>query len=258
MAAKEKSTVITAFVFDFETGGLDPQKCAATQLSVHAVRLDTFEVMETYNMYFSPYNYKSLEKPAKNVLRSKYDTEEEKPMLYESRALEISGVTMEMLNNLGTSLYDACNELIEFFKRNTFNVSKGNKPILVGQNVLFDIGFLTQILLYTDLWGEFTKIVRGVKDYWGNFQPYYADTICLSQLAMSHDKSVNSWKLELEAEKLGIELDDAHDADADVVATREILRTLTARMRLEGTDQGSSIPSMVDNKKEKTREHFKI
>lgn len=97
MAVKEKSTVITAFVFDFETGGLDPQKCAATQLSVHAVRLDTFEVMETYNMYFSPYNYKSLEKPAKKVLRSKYDTEEEKPMLYESRALEISGVTMEKI-----------------------------------------------------------------------------------------------------------------------------------------------------------------
>ena len=258
MAIKEKSTIITAFVFDFETGGLDPQKCAATQLSVHAVRLDTFEVMETYNMYFYPYDYKSLEKPARKVLKSKYDQEETKPMLYEKRALEYSAITMDMLNNLGTDLNEACNELIEFFKRNTFNVTKSNKPILVGQNVLFDMGFLTQILLYTDLWGEFTKIVRGIKDYWGNFQPYYIDTICLSQLAMAHDKSVNSWKLELEAERLGVELDDAHDADADVTATREILRTLTARMRMEDSGNDSALHSMVDNKKEKTREHFKI
>lgn len=258
MAPKEKSTTITALVLDFETGGLDPQKCAATQLSVHAVRLDTFEVMDTYNMYFYPYSYKPIEKPVRKVLKSKYDTEEEKMMAYEDRALEYSAITLDMLTTMGVKLNDACAELIEFIKRNTFNVSKSNKPILVGQNILFDMGFLTQILLYTDLWGEFTKIVRGVKDYWGNFQPYYIDTICLSQLALSHDKTVTSWKLELEAERLGIDLDDAHDADADVTATREILRVLTARMRFEDSSQEGSARTMVDNKKEKTREHFKI
>ena len=258
MSPREKSKTITALVLDFETGGLDPQSCAATQLSVHAVRLDTFEVMETYNMYFYPYNYKCLEKPTRKVLKSKYDTEEQKQMKYEERALEYSNITMNMLENLGKDLTDACTELIDFIKRNTFNVSKSDKPILVGQNILFDMGFLTQILLYTDLWGEFTKIVRGVKDYWGNFQPYYVDTICLSQLAMSHDKTVTSWKLELEAEMLGIDLDDAHDADADVTATREILRVLTARMRNEDSGQQFEGNTMVDNKKEKTREHFKI
>lgn len=255
---KEKSTTITALVLDFETGGLDPQKCAATQLSVHAVRLDTFEVMETYNMYFYPYNYKCLEKPAKKVLKSKYDAEDEKQMLYEDRALEYSAITMDMLTSMGVDLKKACTELIDFIKRNTFNVSRSCKPIVVGQNILFDLGFLTQILLYTDLWSDFTKIVRGVKDYWGNFQPYYVDTICLSQLAMSHDKSVTSWKLELEAERLGIDLDDAHDADADVIATREILRKLTARMRNTDSEQQSGESTMVDNTTEKTRNHFKI
>jgi len=112
------------------------------------------------------------------------------------------------------------------------------------------MGFLTQILLYTDKWGEFTKLVRCVKDYWGNYQPYYVDTIVLCQLAMSHDKGIASWKLELEAERLGIDLDDAHDAEADVTATREILTALSSRMREESV--------YVSAKKEKKREHFKI
>ena len=46
-APKTKSTILTAFVLDFETGGLDCQICGATQLSVHAIRMDTFEVMNT-------------------------------------------------------------------------------------------------------------------------------------------------------------------------------------------------------------------
>ena len=48
MAANEK-VILTAIVLDFETGGLDPKKAAATQLSMHAIRLDTFEVLETFN-----------------------------------------------------------------------------------------------------------------------------------------------------------------------------------------------------------------
>lgn len=247
----EKSNVVTAFVFDFETGGLDPQKCAATQLSVHAVRLDKFEVIGTFNMYIYPYNYVALEKPAKKVLKNKYEVEEEKPMLYEDRALEYSAITMDMLRTNGKKLDEVCASLIEFIKKHSFNVAKSNKPILVGQNVLFDIGFLQQILLYTGYWNEFTKLVRCVKDYWGNYQPYYVDTIVLSQLAMNNDKSIQTWKLELQAERLGIDLDDAHDADADVSATREIMTVLASRMR---ENEGGYVVA----KKEKTREHFKI
>lgn len=45
-APVEKSNVVIAIVYDFETGGLDCTKSAATQISLHAVRLDTFEVTE--------------------------------------------------------------------------------------------------------------------------------------------------------------------------------------------------------------------
>ena len=59
----------------------------------------------------------------------------------------------------------------------------------------------------------------------------------------------------MEAERLGIELGDAHDADADVLATQEIVRVLTTKMRSNGTGEDVGI---VEVKKTKLRDHFKI
>lgn len=259
-APKEKSNVVTAIVFDFETGGLDVQKCGATQISMHAVRLDTFEVMETMNMYILPYHYQAgLDKPVKKVLKSKYDMQENSaPMMtYTQRALDVSGITMEMLDARGTELKAVCESIIDFIQRNTLPVSKNNKPILVGQNVLFDIGMMQQIMLYTGMYDKFSKIVDGTTDFWGHFQPYYIDTIVLAKLALDHDKNISSWKLEMTAERLGIEMDDAHDADADVVATRDIVRVLTARMRnVDGAS--NAVGALSAERKDKMRNHFKI
>lgn len=259
-APKEKSNVVTAIVFDFETGGLESQTSAATQISMHAVRLDTFEVMDKLNLYIYPYNYiPGFDKPVKKVLKSKYDKEDEgdKMMGYDDKALEYSAITMEQLYSKGTQLQEVCERIIEFIEKNTLQVTKNNRPILVGQNVLFDISFLQQILLYTGLYGKFEKLVDGRRDFWGHFQPYYIDTIALAKLALDNDKSIASWKLEMSAERLGIDLDDAHDADADVTATREIVRVLTARMRnSDGND--NAVGTLAVEKREKMRDHFKI
>ena len=45
----------------------------------------------------------------------------------------------------------------------------------------------------------------------------------MGRLAFASDPEVTSYKLELVASKLGVELDDAHDAAADVTATLDIL-----------------------------------
>lgn len=259
-APKEKSNVVTAIVFDFETGGLDINKCAATQISMHAVRLDTFEIMDTLNLYILPYHYKEgLDKPVRKVVKSKYEMQEDNnPMMtYTQKALDVSGITMELLDAKGTELKIVCEQIIDFIQRNTLPVTANNKPILVGQNVLFDIGMMQQIMLYTGLYEKFSKIVDGKKDFWGHFQPYYIDTIVLAKLAFDHDKSISSWKLEMTAERLGIEMDDAHDADADVVATRDIVRVLTARMRnVDGAS--NAIGALSAERKDKLRNHFKI
>ena len=59
-------------------------------------------------------------------------------------------------------------------------------------------------------------------------------------------------KLELVASKLGVELDDAHDAAADVTATLDILGIYTSRLR---QTEGAAIAMQ---RKEKTRKYFKI
>lgn len=254
----EKGNVITAIIYDFETGGLDCTRCAATQISLHAVRLDTFEVMEKYSAYIYPYNKKKdIGKPKKKVLKDKYAEEEEELIDYEETALKYSDITMDMLYSMGQPLENVCQEIIDFIKRNTLPVVATNKPFFIGQNPLFDKGFMQQIMLYSGLWPEFTKVVRGSKDFWGNFQPAQLDTIILCQLVFDNDKSVTTWKLEAMAERLGIDLDDAHDADADVTATREIARVLTARMREEGNG-GNAVGSLAVEKQEKLRDHFKI
>lgn len=258
-APKEKSNVVTAIVFDFETGGLDARKCGATQISLHAVRIDTFEIMDKLNLYILPYHYQAgIGKPKRKVLRSKYDIqddEEDALMEYNDKALDVSGITMEMLNTNGVELKEVCERIIDFIQRNTFNVTASNKPFLVGQNVLFDIAFMQQIMMYSGLYDKFSKVVDGKTDFFGNFQPYYIDTILFSKLALDHDKTINSWKLELSAERLGIDMDDAHDADADVTATREIVRVLTGRMR---NVDGDTAGTLAIEKRDKMRNHFKI
>lgn len=256
-APTEKSNVVVAIVYDFETGGLDCTKCAATQISLHAVRLDTFEVVEKYQSYIYPYNKREdVGKPKKKVLKGKYEEEEGELMEYGDTAMKYTQITMEMLYSMGKQLSEVCQDICDFIQRNTLPVVAANKPFMIGQNPLFDKGFMQQIMLYSGLWPTFCKLVRGEKDFWGNFQPAQLDTIILSQLAFDDDKSVSTWKLEAMAERFGIDLDDAHDADADVTATREIVRTVTQRIRMQGG--GNVMGNLAQEKKDKLRNHFKI
>jgi DNA polymerase III epsilon subunit-like protein len=254
-AQNDDKPIIVAFTLDFETGGLDCRNCACTQIAIHAVRIDTFETIDRYAAYISPYNKKPEKDTKRKVLKSKYDQEEETLMLYEEKALTYSSITMEMLESMGMDIKQVAEDVVDFIRKNTKSKGHSMKPFLIGQNVGFDIGFLQQLMEYAGLTKEFSKIVRGRVDFYGNFQPLYIDTIILGQLALSHLDGVTSYKLEIMAEKLGVELDDAHDADADVTATTNIAMVCTQRMRnIAGNDDGS----MVMSKTEKSRVHFKI
>ena len=193
--------------------------------------------------------------PRRKVLRTRHEQakgQEYVPMKYEQAALDYSAITMEMLRTQGMDMKKVAGEVIAFAKRAT--LSKGNqcKPVLVGQNIAFDIGFLQQLVNYAGLAAEFEKTFSGSRDYYGNFQPHYIDTLALGRLAFAADPEVTSYKLELVASRLGVELDDAHDAAADVTATLDILGVYTSRLRqTEGT-------ATAMQKKEKTRKYFKI
>lgn len=78
------------------------------------------------------------------------------------------------------------------------------------------------------------------------------DTLTVGRLAFAADPEVTSYKLELIASRLGVELNDAHDAAADVTATLDILGIYTSRLR--HVERGA----ITIQTKEKTRKHFKI
>ncbi len=254
MAPKTDPKVYVGIGLDFETGGLDPQTCACTQIAVQAVRLDTWQVIDQYQAYIYPYNKQSAGLPTKKVLRTRSEIarEDNKPMNYEDKALEYSAITMQMLQQQGVDINKVAADIIAFAKRNTISTGKQCKPILIGQNIPFDIGFLQQLMNYTGLIEEFEKTFAGTKDYYGNFQPHYIDTIHIGRLAFAADKEITSYKLEIIALQLGVELDDAHDAAADVTATLDVLGVYTSRLRNNG---GVAISTQ---ERDKTRKHFKI
>lgn len=256
MAAKKDESYIVGFVLDFETGGLTPQTCAATQIAIHAIRLDTFEKTGSIVRYIYPYSKKELKSsaPKRKVLKSKYD--EVAPLMeYQDRALEYSAITMDMLYSNGVDINQVAKDILDFMKDNTpAKVAKNLKPIVIGQNITFDEGFLLQIFEYTGLIGELSKILRGYTDFYGNWHPAMLDTIFLGQLALCNNPEISSYKLELMCEHLGIELNDAHDADADVAATANVAAVLTQRMR----NAASNGDDLQINQGEKSRKHFKI
>lgn len=248
--------IIVAFTLDFETGGLECQDCACTQIAIHAVRIDTFETIDRYVRYIRPYNKQDDKGPAKRkVLKNKFELDDVVPMKYEDKALTYSAITMDMLESMGMDIKEVATEVITFIQKNTLSKGRNTKPFFIGQNIGFDIGFFQQMMEYAGLMKEFSKLVRGQNDFYGNFQPLYVDTIVLGQFALSHLEGMTSYKLEIMAEKLGIELDDAHDADADVTATTNVAMVCAQRMR---NANGGEDGGMVMTKKEKSRVHFKI
>ena len=255
-APKVEPKIYTAIVLDFETGGLDCTDSACTQIALQAVRLDTWQVLERYVSYIRPYSKQELGgAPKRKVLKTKREIEQQEGetlMKYEPAALTYSGITMNMLGTQGKSLKEVAADVAEFTRRNTLSKGAQCKPILIGQNIMFDIGFLQQLFAYAGLTKELEKIYAGKTDFYGNFQPHFLDTIDLGRLAFAHDPAMASYKLEILSERFGIELDDAHDAQADVTATLNVAAVCSGRLRSNGNEE------IAIHKTEKTRTHFKI
>lgn len=253
---KTEQGTYTAIVLDFETGGLDCTRCACTQIAMQAVRLDTFEVLGRYANYIASYKRQALGgAPRRKVLRTRREVEAQsraEMMDYEAAALSYTDITPELLRTRGEALKQVAAEVLDFARCHTLGKGPRYKPVLIGQNIPFDIGFLQQMMAYAGLQKEFVQAFAGTTDFYGNFQPHYIDTLDLGRLCLAAEPDITSYKLELVAERLGIELDDAHDADADVTATRQIVVQCGRRLRQnEGAD-------VAQQRIPKTRDHFKI
>lgn len=251
MAVPKNDKIYTAIVLDFETGGVDSTKHGVTQVGMQAIRLDTFEVFASYKEYVTPYHKVELEK--KKVVRKKKDVaaeEESGPPLMEydwAMCKRVTGITEEICEEKGLPLEQVVANMSEFCKKAHLSKSKDTLPIIVGQNIGFDIGFLEQMYAFTKQ--KIKGLVSG-NDGFRGFTINTLDTINLARLMYANDPQVTSYKLGLIAEKLGVDLFDAHDAMADVEATGDIVRVLAQKMRaVGGTLEG-------ETQKVKKRDHW--
>ena len=214
-------------IADCETGGLSHLKNPITQIALQTVNGSDFSEISRFDTFVIPYGGLTLE----------------------DQAMKFTGITHVMLQR-GMEAKDVVKSLTEEFqKANTGGYTK--KPILVGHNIQFDIGFITSIFRHckTDL----SKLLAGTTDAHGNFYPAFIDTMWLSRMKYGYDESMTKFNLGACCEKRGVDLTDAHSAQNDVTATRELFIALTMDMRNGGNgSQGELL------KESRTRDTFKF
>lgn len=218
---------------DFETGGFDAAKNPATEVGLISFRNDTFDEISRYESYIKPYD-------------------KESGLTYTQKALDFTGLSLDKLEKEGQKYTKVVNDLIKEFKKANTSSQKSKKPILLGHNVAFDIPFLMQIF---DLAGkDLSEYLDGKVDNKGRFIPGYFDTMWDARRRWPElKKEIKNHKLETVTEKLGIQLENAHEALADVEATMEIYKYFTKSLR---NSQGFS--NFASEDKEKTREKYQF
>ena len=246
MASK---TINNLVCFDFETGGLDCTKDAVTQVCFMAIDSKDFSKIDTYVDYVYPYNKKDRSSTGRSKkLVSK--TSRDKPELYgydESKMLEICGTTMQDLYEKGEDVEKVVENICNLFNNANSTGTAAGRPFLLGQNAHnFDVGFLQKLFWYCGK--DLSKYVVCSKDFYGNSQPFVLDTLYLAKLFYANDDKISKYALGFLCDKLEIELVNAHDALADVEATKEVAKIFFSNMRSGGSS--SNI--------EKSRKHFKF
>lgn len=137
----------------------------------------------------------------------------------EDDALMVSGLTKQDIADRKMSSRDAYREFNALITSHVDKYNKEDKAIIAGYNCNFDSQFLND-------W--YAK--HGNKYFFGLFHGgAYLDGLSLAvQLEIKSSKRIfrPNRKLATVAKELGVNLDNAHDAMADIEATREVIRKL--------------------------------
>jgi DNA polymerase III epsilon subunit-like protein len=211
--AKDYSKINNIVVFDWETGGLTCQKNPVTEFAGLIIDTVTLESIAAYDNLVKPYD------PA---------------LVYEARAMEITGLSKEKCEKEGIPLKQLGEDLCQLFETANKGRGKNFKCYLIAHNSSFDIPFLQDVCRRCNI--DLSKYVAGYKDCWGNFQPYSDDTI-IECKKIEGPETESDWKFNLDSccSRAGINLNDAHRAMNDVVALADLVVHNIKRMRSVGT-----------------------
>lgn len=217
MAKLQDHKAAPYIITDFETGGFDLTKQGVTEISMTAIRGDSFEEIGKYEALIAPYG-----------------------LDYDQIAFDKTGISLKLLNKEGKSIERVVEEVVVFLeKANIHNSKTGNKPILVGHNPSFENMCFQAIFSHVKRLKDLEKLFQGSHDYHGNFQITFIDTIHLARMIWAANPRVKSFNLEAVCEQAGIAQADGHRASADVLPTMEFFKQTIRNMRTVEIGGGS-------------------
>jgi len=206
-------------VHDCETGGLDPLKNPMTQYACVILDYATLKEIDRWETFIRPYNNLVIEKAA----------------------LEGTMVTMTDVKN-GISLKDFVKTLSIFLENHRANTKSREmgRLVSVGQNIPFDHGFL-----------DYAFKAEG-KDLWEYIHPNFVDTFVMAKMCWGLD-GTEKLNLTSNCNRVKINLTDAHGAMNDVIATADLFRWFTKKLRRKQSEGGTS-----DTERAKGSEFFEF
>ena len=182
------------FIFDTETGGLEPSRCGLTQVCAGVC-----EFSPDWTEYDVVGTYHTLIKPCPGLE-------------YDAKALEIQHVTMEQLERDGARIGKAFLGLQDLAESH-FGQTKAATPY--GINVKFDIDFMDANVKRYGLKMPFNFVYRDICQWFRLLQDLGAHT----QYRANLDTILAHYGIEIGAE-------DRHTAKGDVVATAEAIKSM--------------------------------
>lgn len=214
--AKSNDHKFTSYVImDFETGGLEMDKCGLTEVAAIAVRGDTLEKIGEYESLIAPHN----------VFRNGNWIAAE----YTQGAENVTGLTKQKLISEGQHIETVVEQLLELLtKANVVNSKTGYKPVLVAHNAQFEVKCLQNLAA-----GRFdlSKYFHGDKDFFGNFAPHYIDTLDLAKKLWAGNIKQTAYKLGDVLERAGIPIYDGHRAMNDVRPSSQFFEWVLKMLR---------------------------
>lgn len=180
-------------IFDFETGGFIAENNPAVQIALITLDNKTLKEKRRWETYIQPYDNLKIEQ----------------------KALDANGLRMTDIKK-GITKAELITELKNYFLLSNPKNNRLNRPILVGHNVKFDMTFMNYL---------FKNDKKGLMGFISDVQH---DTL-LEAIRAFPDEA--SHKLGDVCKLVGIDLVDAHKAMNDVIATADLFRYFTKKLR---------------------------
>lgn len=133
------------------------------------------------------------------------------------KALEVTGMTLDIINSYQEPK-EAFEEIESIFEKYCDKFDKNDKFILAGQNIKFD---------FQKLYEFYVRLGNKYLGSWINFKLMFATLAVIQALQLVNKLPVlENNKLITWCNHFNIKLENAHDALADIRATRELAKIL--------------------------------